>query len=128
MALGLDHRSPVLVAANPRHDNSNKQGGLNRGTRTLKHQLMLLVNTHKIHLPRIFHKASNDIFMFLVFSGAASLLGSTVRQTASGIGSLISGGSDFAGNLAGNLIPVFGSSLKDIIGGTGSRSTRSCEG
>ncbi|VDP13944.1 unnamed protein product [Heligmosomoides polygyrus] len=51
--------------------------------------------------------------------GAASLLGSTVRQTASGIGSLISGGSDFAGNLAGNLIPVFGSSLKDIIGGTG---------
>ncbi|KAL6738134.1 hypothetical protein Aduo_011714 [Ancylostoma duodenale] len=51
--------------------------------------------------------------------GARNLFGDTIKQTASGLGNLISGSSNFAGKLAGN-IPLLGGSLESLIGNTGS--------
>ncbi|EPB67519.1 hypothetical protein ANCCEY_13387 [Ancylostoma ceylanicum] len=50
--------------------------------------------------------------------GARTLFGDTIKQTASGLGNLISGSSNFAGKLASNL-PVLGGSLENLIGSTG---------
>ncbi|KAK6014238.1 hypothetical protein OSTOST_20408 [Ostertagia ostertagi] len=73
-------------------------------------------NGNSLEVPSALKPIAEDIQQ--VANASSSFLGQSVKQTASGLGNMITGTSDIAARAAG-LIPFLGGYFENMIGGTG---------
>ncbi|KAK6030501.1 hypothetical protein OSTOST_03359 [Ostertagia ostertagi] len=81
-------------------------------------------NGNSLEVPSALKPIAEDIQQ--VANVSSNFLGQSVKQTASGLGNMITGTSDIAARAAG-LIPFFGGYFENMIGGTGSWILRKFE-